>query len=154
MLGLGAETMSVSSSKCRSVGEQSGPKAFRIVTRAETIAIRRRNIVRLDAAIESWTSTDKCNGTIEPKDIDKVIARRDKRRRRLDADGFAEPSGISFVAFLRKKSTAIGNRVPLSRLHRPRATAGLLMFTFEQTSMVASCKAYFGRKLGGRMQGR
>ncbi|WP_027556305.1 hypothetical protein [Bradyrhizobium sp. Cp5.3] len=68
----------------------SGPKAFRIVTRAEIIAICRRNLARLDAAIESWTSAGKRNGTIEQKDIDKVIARRDELRRLLDADRFVE----------------------------------------------------------------
>ncbi|MGY4399300.1 hypothetical protein [Bradyrhizobium sp. USDA 3315] len=68
----------------------SGPKAFRIVTRAEIIAICRRNLARLDAAIESWTSAGRRNGTIEQKDIDKVRARRDEVRRLLEADRFAE----------------------------------------------------------------
>ena len=56
----------------------SGPKAFRIVTRAEIISICRRNLARLDAAIEIWTSTCRRNGTIDQSDIDKVIARRDE----------------------------------------------------------------------------
>ncbi|SCB51688.1 hypothetical protein GA0061098_101628 [Bradyrhizobium shewense] len=68
----------------------SGPKAFRIVTRAEIIAICHRNLARLDAAIESWTSAGKRNGTIEQKDIDKVIVRRDELRRLLEADRFIE----------------------------------------------------------------
>jgi hypothetical protein len=68
----------------------SGPKAFRIVTRAEIIAICRRSLARLDAAVESWTSAGRRNGTIEQKDIDKVIARRDELRRLLDADRFVE----------------------------------------------------------------
>ncbi|MCP3413612.1 hypothetical protein NLM16_05810 [Bradyrhizobium brasilense] len=68
----------------------SGPKAFRIVTRAEIIAICRRNLARLDAAIESWTSAGRRNGTIEQKDIEKVIARRDELGRLLAADRFAE----------------------------------------------------------------
>jgi hypothetical protein len=80
----------------------SGPKAFRIVTRAEIIAICRRNLARLDAAIESWTSAGRRNGTIEQKDIDKVIARRDELRRLLDADRFIElqkqvPAEVAFL---------------------------------------------------------
>ena len=43
----------------------SGPKAFRIVTRAEIISICRRNLARLDAAIEVWTSRGQRNGTID-----------------------------------------------------------------------------------------
>jgi hypothetical protein len=68
----------------------SGPKAFRIVTRAEIISICRRNLARLDAAIEIWTSSCQRNGTIDQTDIDKVIARRDELRRLLDADRFTE----------------------------------------------------------------
>ena len=55
----------------------SGPKAFRIVTRAEIMAICRRSLARLDAAIEDWISRGQGNGTIDKADIDKVIARRD-----------------------------------------------------------------------------
>jgi hypothetical protein len=68
----------------------SGPKAFRIVTRAEIISICRRNLARLDADIEVWTSTCRRNGTIDQSDIDKVVARRDEIRRMLDADRFTE----------------------------------------------------------------
>ncbi|OAF09232.1 hypothetical protein [Bradyrhizobium neotropicale] len=84
----------------------SGPKAFRIVTRAEIIAICRRNLARLDAAIESWTSAGKRNGTIEQKDIDKVIARRDDLRRLLDADRLVElqKQVAAEIAFLQADS--------------------------------------------------
>jgi hypothetical protein len=68
----------------------SGPKAFRIVTRAEMISICRRNLARLDAAIEVWTSSCQRSRTIGQADIDKVIARRDELRRLLDADRFIE----------------------------------------------------------------
>ncbi|MCS3893289.1 hypothetical protein M2171_002422 [Bradyrhizobium japonicum USDA 38] len=68
----------------------SGPKAFRIVTRAEIISICRRSLARLDAAIEFWTSTCKRNGTIDQSDIDRVIARRDEIHRMLDADRFTD----------------------------------------------------------------
>ena len=61
----------------------SGPKAFRIVTRTEIISICRRNLARLDGAIEFWTSTCRRNGTIDQSDIDKVIARRDEIRSML-----------------------------------------------------------------------
>ncbi|VIO69745.1 hypothetical protein [Bradyrhizobium ivorense] len=68
----------------------SGPKAFRIVTRAEIIAICRRNLARLDAAIESWSSAGRRNGTIEQNDIEKVRARRDELHRLLETDRFIE----------------------------------------------------------------
>lgn len=68
----------------------SGPKAFRIVTRAEVIAICRRDLARLEATIENWSLACKRNGTIEQQDIDKVMARRDALRRLLDADRFVE----------------------------------------------------------------
>ncbi|WP_018319338.1 hypothetical protein [Bradyrhizobium sp. WSM2793] len=84
----------------------SGPKAFRIVTRAEIIAICHRNLARLDAAIESWTSAGKRNGTIEQKDIDKVIVRRDELRRLLEADRFIElqKQVAAEIAFLQADS--------------------------------------------------
>jgi hypothetical protein len=80
----------------------SGPKTFRIVTRAEIISICRRNLARLDAAVEVWTSSCQRNGTIGQADIDKVIARRDELRRLLDADRFIElqkqvPVEISYL---------------------------------------------------------
>ncbi len=56
----------------------SGPKAFRIVTRAEVIAICRRDLARLEATIENWSLACKRNRTIEQQDIDKVMARRDE----------------------------------------------------------------------------
>ncbi|PJG50614.1 hypothetical protein CVM73_35275 [Bradyrhizobium forestalis] len=84
----------------------SGPKAFRIVTRAEIIAICHRNLARLDAAIESWTSAGKRNGTIEQKDVDKVIVRRDDLRRLLEADRFIElqKQVAAEIAFLQADS--------------------------------------------------
>jgi hypothetical protein len=80
----------------------SGPKAFRIVTRAEIISICRRNLARLDAAIEVWITSCQRNGTIGQTDIDKVISRRDELRRLLDADRFIElqkqvPVEISYL---------------------------------------------------------
>jgi hypothetical protein len=80
----------------------SGPKAFRIVTRAEIIAICRRNLARLDAAIEDWISSCQHNGAIENTDIDRVIARRDKLRGLLASDRFLElqkqvPAEISYL---------------------------------------------------------
>jgi len=84
----------------------SGPKAFRIVTRAEIIAICHRNLARLEAAIESWTSAGKRNGTIEQKDIDKVIVRRDELRRLLETDRFIElqKQVAAEIAFLQADS--------------------------------------------------
>ncbi|MCC8936019.1 hypothetical protein H8A99_05810 [Bradyrhizobium sp. Arg68] len=84
----------------------SGPKAFRIVTRAEIIAICRRNLARLDAAIESWTSAGRRNGTIEQKDMDKVRARRNELHRLLEADRFIElqKQVAAEIAFLQADS--------------------------------------------------
>ena len=80
----------------------SGPKAFRIVTRAEIMTICRRSLARLDAAIEDWISRGQRNGTIDKADIDKVIARRDALRGLLSADKFVElqkqlPAEISYL---------------------------------------------------------
>jgi hypothetical protein len=80
----------------------SGPKAFRIVTRAEIMTICRRNLARLDAAIEDWISRGQRNGTVDKADIDKVIARRDTLRGLLSADKFVElqkqiPAEISYL---------------------------------------------------------
>jgi hypothetical protein len=80
----------------------SGPKAFRIVTRAEIMTICRRSLARLDAAIEDWISRGQGNGTIDKADIDKVITRRDALRGLLSADKFVElqkqiPAEISYL---------------------------------------------------------
>jgi hypothetical protein len=80
----------------------SGPKAFRIVTRAEIMTICRRSLARLDAAIEDWISRGQRNGTIDKADIDQVIARRDALRGLLSADKFVElqkqlPAEISYL---------------------------------------------------------
>lgn len=80
----------------------SGPKAFRIVTRAEIMAICRRSLARLDAAIADWISRGQRNCTIAKADIDKVIARRDQLRALMTADRFVElqkqlPAEISYL---------------------------------------------------------
>lgn len=80
----------------------SGPKAFRIVTRAEIMTICRRSLARLDAAVEDWISRGQGNGTIDKADIDKVITRRDTLRGLLSADKFVElqkqiPAEISYL---------------------------------------------------------
>ncbi|WOH80473.1 hypothetical protein RX327_32600 [Bradyrhizobium sp. BEA-2-5] len=84
----------------------SGPKAFRIVTRAEIIAICRRDLARLDAAVEGWASTGRLNRTIEQKDVEKVIARRDELRRLLAADRFVElqKQVVAEIGFLQADS--------------------------------------------------
>lgn len=68
----------------------SGPKAFRVVTRAEIIAICQRDLARLEATIENWSLAGRRNGAVEQKDIDQVTSRRDELRRQLDADRFLE----------------------------------------------------------------
>lgn len=84
----------------------SGPKAFRIVTRAEIIAICRRDLARLDAAVDNWTLSGTRNGTSAQSDFEKVAARRDELRRLLAADRFVElqKQVASEVAFLQADS--------------------------------------------------
>jgi len=84
----------------------SGPKAFRIVTRAEIVAICRRDLARLDAAVDSWTLAGTRNGTIVQNDIEKVAARREELRRLLAADRFIElqKQVASEIAFLQADS--------------------------------------------------
>jgi|SRR5271165_623452 len=113
----------------------SGPKAFRIVTRAEIISICRRNLARLDAAIEVWTTSCQRNGTIGQADIDKVISRRDELRRLLDADRFIElqkqvPVEISYLqadADRRAEKAAEQEARRKRDLRRTRAAAQALL---------------------------
>ena len=117
----------------------SGPKAFRIVTRAEIISISRRNLARLDAAIEFWTSTCKRNGTIDQSDIDRVIARRDEIRRMLDADRFtdlqkqviAEISYLNVDAERRAEKAAESEAKRKGDLRRAKSAAQALLVRFE-----------------------
>ncbi|MHC2255745.1 hypothetical protein ACVILK_005437 [Bradyrhizobium embrapense] len=117
----------------------SGPKAFRIVTRAEIISICRRNLARLDAAIEIWTSTCKRNGTIDQSDIDRVIARRDEIRRMLDADRFtdlqkqvvAEISYLNADTERRAEKAAESEAKRKGDLRRAKSAAQALLARFE-----------------------
>lgn len=117
----------------------SGPKAFRIVTRAEIISICRRNLARLDAAIEVWTSSCQRNGTVSQADIHKVIARRDELRRLLDADRFtdlqnqvaAEISYLQADAIQRAEKAAEAEVRSKHDLRRTKAAAQALLARFE-----------------------
>ncbi len=117
----------------------SGPKAFRIVTRAEIISICRRNLARLDGAIEIWTSTCKRNGTIDQYDIDRVIARRDEIRRMLDADRFAELQKhvVAEISYLnadterRAEKAAESEAKRKGDLRRAKSAAQALLARFE-----------------------
>ncbi len=117
----------------------SGPKAFRIVTRAEIISICRRNLARLDAAIEVWTSSCQRNGTVSQADIHKVIARRDELRRLLDADRFtdlqkqvvAEISYLQADAIQRAEKAADAEVRSKHDLRRTKAAAQALLARFE-----------------------
>jgi hypothetical protein len=117
----------------------SGPKAFRIVTRAEIISICRRSLARLDAAIEFWTSTCKRNGTIDQSDIDRVIARRDEIRRMLDADRFtdlqkqvtAEISYLNADAERRAEKAAESEAKRKGDQRRAKSAAHALLAKFE-----------------------
>ncbi len=116
----------------------SGPKAFRIVTRAEIVSICRRSMARLDAAIEFWTSTCKRNGTIDQSDIDRVIARRDEIHRMLDADRFtdlqkqviAEISYLSADAERRAEKAAESEARRKGDQRRAKAAAQALLAKF------------------------
>lgn len=117
----------------------SGPKAFRIVTRAEIISICRRNLARLDAAIDFWTSACKRNATVNQSDIDQVIARRDEIRRMLDADKFAdlqkqvraEISYLNADAERRAEKAAESEAKRKSDWRRAKSAAQALLARFE-----------------------
>jgi hypothetical protein len=121
----------------------SGPKAFRIVTRAEIISICRRSLARLDAAIEFWTSTCKRNGTIDQSDVDRVIARRDEIQRMLDADRFtdlqnqviAEISYLNADAERRTEKAAESEAKRKGDQRRARSAAQALLAKFEASSI-------------------
>jgi hypothetical protein len=117
----------------------SGPKAFRVVTRAEIMAICRRSLARLDAAIEDWISRGQRNGTIDKTDIDKVMARRDALRGLLSADRFVElqkqlPAEISYLqadAERRAEKAAELEAQSKRAVRRMKGTAQALLASFE-----------------------
>lgn len=103
----------------------SGPKAFRIVTRAEIISICRRSLARLDAAIEFWTSTCKRNGTIDQSDTRRAETRvrgsvrgahRATVRRTRSRRDLAERRSLA-LGFLRLEGRC--SRTTLGMLSRP-----------------------------------
>ena len=121
----------------------SGPKAFRIVTRAEIMTICRRSLARLDAAIEEWTSRGRRNGTIDKADIDKVIARRDVLRGLLAADRFVElqkhvPAEISYLKAdaERRAENAAEREVESKRaMRRMKETAQALLASLDSLAI-------------------
>ena len=121
----------------------SGPKAFRIVTRAEIIAICRRSLARLDAAIEDWISRGQGNGTIDKADIDKVIARRDALRGLLSTDKFVElqkqlPAEISYLqadAERRAEKAAEMEAQSKRAIRRMKGTAQALLANLESSGI-------------------
>jgi hypothetical protein len=121
----------------------SGPKAFRIVTRAEIVTICRRNLARLDAAIDDWISRGQRNGTIDKADIDKVIARRDTLRGLLLEDKFVElqkqlPAEISYLqADAERRAEKAAELVAQSKraLRRMKATAQSLLASLESSGI-------------------
>jgi len=121
----------------------SGPKAFRIVTRAEIMAICRRSLARLDAAIEDWISRGQRNGTIDKADIDKVTARRDALRGLLSADRFVElqkqiPAEISYLqadAERRAEKAAELEAQSKRTMRRMKGTAQALLASLESSSI-------------------
>ena len=121
----------------------SGPKAFRIVTRAEIMTICRRSLARLDAAIEEWTSRGRRNGTIDKADIDKVIARRDVLRGLLAADRFVElqkqlPAEISYLKAdaERRAEKAAEREVESKRaMRRMKGTAQALLASLDSSAI-------------------
>jgi hypothetical protein len=121
----------------------SGPKAFRIVTRAEIMTICRRSLARLDAAIEDWISRGQRNGTIDKADIDKVIARRDTLRGLLSADKFVElqkqiPAEISYLqadAERRAEKAAEMEAQSKRTMRRMKGTAQALLASLESSGI-------------------
>ena len=121
----------------------SGPKAFRIVTRAEIMTICRRSLARLDAAIEDWISRGQRNGTIDRADIDKVIARRDALRGLLSADKFVElqkqlPAEISYLQADAERRAAEAAELEAQSKRakrRMKGTAQALLASLESSSI-------------------
>lgn len=121
----------------------SGPKAFRIVTRAEVMTICRRSLARLDAAIEDWISRGQRNGTIDKADIDKVIARRDALRGLLSVDKFVElqkqlPAEISYLqadAERRAEKAAELEAQSKRAMRRMKGTAQALLASLESSGV-------------------
>jgi hypothetical protein len=121
----------------------SGPKAFRIVTRAEIMTICRRSLARLDAAIEDWISRGQRNGTIDKADIDKVVARRDALRGLLSADKFVElqkqiPAEISYLqadAERRAEKAAEMEAQSKRTMRRMKGTAQALLASLESSGI-------------------
>lgn len=121
----------------------SGPKAFRIVTRAEIVAICQRSLARLDAAIEDWISRGQRNGTIDKADIDKVIARRDALRGLLSTDKFVElqkqlPAEISYLqadAERRAEKAAEVEAQSKRAARRMRGTAQALLASLDSSGI-------------------
>jgi hypothetical protein len=121
----------------------SGPKAFRIVTRAEIVAICRRSLARLDAAIEDWIYRGQRNGTIDKADIDKVIARRDALRSLLLADRYVDlqkqvPTEISYLqadAERRAEKAAELEAQSKRTMRRMKGTAQALLASLESSSI-------------------
>jgi hypothetical protein len=121
----------------------SGPKAFRIVTRAEIMTICRRSLARLDAAIEDWISRGQRNGTIDKADIDKVIARRNALRGLLSADKFVElqkqlPAEISYLqadAERRAEKAAELEAQSKRAMRRMKGTAQALLASLESSGI-------------------
>jgi hypothetical protein len=113
------------------------------VTRAEIVAICRRNLARLDAAIEDWVSSCQCNGTIEKADIDRVIARRDKLRGLLSAERFVElqkqvPAEISYLqadAERRAEKVAEAEAQSKRAMRRMKGTAQALLAKLESSNI-------------------
>ena len=121
----------------------SGPKAFRIVTRAEIMTICRRSLARLDAAIEDWIFRGQRNGTIDKADVDKVIARRDTLRGLLSADKFVElqkqiPAEISYLqadAERRAEKAAEIEAKSKRTMRRMKGTAQALLASLESSGI-------------------
>jgi hypothetical protein len=121
----------------------SGPKAFRIVTRAEIMTICRRSLARLDAAIEDWISRGQRNGTIDKANVDKVIARRDALRGLLSADKFVElqkqlPAEISYLqadAERRAEKAAELEAQSKRAMRRMKGTAQALLASLESSGI-------------------
>lgn len=124
----------------------SGPKAFRVVTREEIVAICTRHLALLDAAVEAWTVGCRRNGTARQGDVDRVVARRDELRRLLAADRFVElqkqvPAEISYLRADagRRADGAVEAEVRSRRdLRRMKGTAEALVAKLEESEIRVS----------------
>lgn len=118
----------------------SGPKAFRIVTREQVVAICEGHLARLDAAIAEWIREGERHHSVSATDLAAVSKRRDELRRLLTENRFTElqkqvPAEISFLhadTQKRLEKAAVAKAEARHALRRSTRTAAMLLDTLDK----------------------